>query len=179
MSVQRSPIPVNDHEAVVVLTRGMVALIDLEDAEVVGEHLWHAYQNRDGTWYARTNTPWRTRPASIRMHRLIMGLGPGREIQIDHIDGNGLNNRRSNLRESSSSQNNMNKRGHRGSTSGYKGVSLHRETGKWRAHIGVGGVGRWLPGLHHDEVAAARAYDQAAVELHGEFAMLNFPSEHQ
>lgn len=175
MSVKRSPIPVNDHEAVVVLTRGMVALIDLADAELVGRHLWHAYQNRDGAWYARTNTPWGTRPASIRMHRLIMGLGSGRDVHVDHIDGNGLNNRRSNLRPASPSENMMNRGAVRGSTSPLKGVSLHRETGKWRAHIAAGGSGRWLPGLYSDPVEAAHAYDSAARELHGEFAVLNFP----
>lgn len=178
MTPKRTPIPVNDHEAVVVLTRGMVALIDLEDAEVVGRHLWHAYQNRDGTWYARSSNPSGVRPASIRMHRLVMGMGAGRSRQVDHIDGYGLNNRKSNLRVVTNSQNMMNRGATRRGSSAFKGVSFDRCTGKWRAHIAIDGKGRWLPGLHDDEATAARLYDAAAIRLHGEFAVVNFPDEH-
>lgn len=174
MTVKRSPIPVNDHEAVVVLTRDMVALIDLEDADLVSRHLWHAYRNRGGTWYARTNTPWGSRPASIRMHRLIMGLGSGRDVHVDHIDGCGLNNRKSNLRPASPSENMMNRGPTKTVRSGFNGVHPHNQSGKWQAQIKSGTLRRSL-GLFSDPAEAASAYDAAAVELHGEFAVLNFP----
>lgn len=167
---KRSPIPVNDHEAIVVLTRSMVALVDLEDAELVGRHLWHAYRDRGGTWYARTNTPRGSRPASIRMHRLIMG---GEGAVVDHIDGNGLNNRKSNLRPASGSQNAANS-GSRSGTSQFKGVCWDKRNGLWEAKIHEGGRQVRL-GYFHDESEAASCYDAAALRIWGEFARLNFP----
>lgn len=177
MTVNRTPIPVSDTEAVVVLTRGKVALIDLEDATLVGAHTWHAYQNRDGSWYARANNPAGSRPASIRLHRVIMGLGPGRSPVVDHVNGDGLDNRKRNLRIASPSENGMNRGATRANASGYKGIYLHGQTGKWRPEIKAGEKRIRNLGLYHSPEDAAQAYDQAAIELHGEFAVLNFPAD--
>lgn len=98
-------------------------------------------------------------------------------MMIDHKNGNGLDNRRSNLRFCTNAQNQHNQRKW-GSRSGkplssrYKGVSWHRR-GHWRAKIQAQGKRRYL-GQFQSEEAAARAYDRAARELHGEFAVLNF-----
>jgi hypothetical protein len=95
----------------------------------------------------------------------------------DHINGDGLDNRRTNLRQATPTQNNANCgiRGH--NTSGYKGVSLRPDRGnRWRATIRIHGLQYFL-GLFDDVEDAARAYDAAALELFGDFARLNFPEE--
>ncbi len=92
----------------------------------------------------------------------------------DHIDGNGLNNRRSNLRPASNSQQVANQGVRSDNTSGYKGVTWREDRGKWEAKIQSGGKRRCL-GLFDDKIEAAKVYDHAALEAFGEFAVLNFP----
>jgi hypothetical protein len=91
---------------------------------------------------------------------------------LDHIDGNGINNRLENLREATSSQNAHNMRKSRRNTSGFKGVSKHKATGSWQANIALNGKQRFL-GLFDTAKAASEAYDAAAEKLHGEFARTN------
>ncbi len=105
----------------------------------------------------------------VKMHRLIMGEPLG--LYVDHIDGNGLNNQRENLRVCSASNNNKNMKKHvNGVTSRHKGV--HRERNKFRAAIRCN-YRRINLGVFPDEDSAARAYNRAALEYHGEFAKLN------
>lgn len=114
------------------------------------------------------------------MHRLILGLAPG---QVgDHRNGNGLDNRRENLRMATYSQNNQNARPSSKKASPFKGVSIrcNRFGGRykarpWAAEIHVDGRKIGL-GSFPDEVSAAKAYDVAAREHFGEFAKLNFPT---
>lgn len=103
------------------------------------------------------------------MHRLLMDAGKGQ--QIDHANGDGLDNRRANLRFCTSSQNNWNSKPK--GNSPYKGIS-QRASGKWYAMICRDRKHYWL-GMHDTPEEAARAYDEAAKRLHGEFARLNFP----
>lgn len=144
------------------LTRGMVALVDDADFDCLNQSKWHA-QKACGTWYAVHKGKHKT-----YMHRLILGLSKG-EIG-DHVDGNGLNNRRSNLRASTSSQNASNRiRPSSINTSGYRGVCFDKHRQKWQVQIKQYGkfhhVGRF------DDIAeAARAYDLAAKQMFGEFA---------
>lgn len=107
------------------------------------------------------------------MHKMIL---PG--VEVDHIDGNPLNNRRSNLRPATRTQNQRNRRKQRKPvTSRYKGVCLNRKTGKWIAYINPGGGKTIYLGSHRVEEDAARAYDEAARRHHGAFARLNFPED--
>jgi len=92
---------------------------------------------------------------------------------VDHIDHNGLNNRRSNLRLCTLAQNNRNMVSRTGSSK-YKGVCWHGGTKKWNAKIRLNRKCYHI-GLFTDEIAAAKAYDKKAKELHGQFACLNFP----
>ena len=103
----------------------------------------------------------------IYMHREIMGFPDG---EIDHRNGNKLDNRRCNLRICTSSQNKANTKRRRDNTSGYKGVVFHKASGKWMAKMA-----RKYLGLFTNVKAAAFAYDEAAFDAFGEFAVLNFP----
>ena len=108
------------------------------------------------------------------MHSAILESHKGSDI--DHIDGNGLNNQENNLRYSTHSQNMSNRGLDKNNKSGFKGVSWYQPSQKWQVKIAVQGKQKHL-GYYSDIEEAARAYDAAAKELHGEFAWLNFPDE--
>ena len=105
----------------------------------------------------------------VAMHNIIMK--PSEGFIVDHINGNGLDNRRSNLRIVTRQQNTFNSV-HKGGTSKYKGVALDKESGLWRAYIAKDGKRTWL-GRFPDELSAAIAYDKAAKDMFGEYAKLN------
>jgi hypothetical protein len=107
----------------------------------------------------------------VRLHRLIMDAPDG--VLVDHINGDGLDNRRANLRLATHSQNQWNKRKMENTTSRFVGVSFRENRGKWTAYIGVAGKRIWL-GNFDSEIEAARVYDEAAKKYRGEFARLNF-----
>jgi len=103
-------------------------------------------------------------------------MGPPTHLVVDHIDRDGLNNRKSNLRLCTNAENirNAGKRGK--GFSKYKGVSRHTRGKKWTAVIQLNKKTYFL-GYFENEIDAARAYDKKAKELHGQFACLNFPPE--
>lgn len=145
-------------------------IFDQADADVVLAHTWCVMPGSSGVLYAITA---RQRPDGrsgwVSMHRLLMGV-PG----IDHINHDGLDNRRVNLRRVNQRQNGANERPRRGGTSAYKGVSWDRAARRWRAQIQDGSRKRNL-GRFDSEEAAARAYDHAALTMRGEYACINFP----
>lgn len=156
------------------LTKGMVALVDNEDYPYLAKLNWFA-QSNGLQWYARRNSQYINKKRHIvHMHRVIMEAPPW--MLVDHLDGNGLNNTRENLRLCTHQGNSRNGRKRNINTSGYKGVSWHKVTQKWMARIGVDGRSIHL-GLHDTATEAALAYDVAALKYHGEFACVNFGSQ--
>lgn len=155
------------------LTQGKVAIVDESDYSVVSQHKWYADGpfGTYGTYYAVTKVK---RHTKVYLHRLILGAHP--HWNVDHINCDGLDNRRCNLRPCSQSENIQNARKHRDSLSAYKGVSRDWESRRWRAVIKKNGRSFHL-GRFVKEEEAARAYDEAALRLFGEFARLNFPAE--
>lgn len=151
------------------LSRGQVALIDDADWELIKDYSWFAVKPHK-VYYAVGHKPMINGiRKKIKMHRLIMNAPPGQ--QVDHINGNGLDNRRENLRLATKSQNQWNRHNACG-TSKYKGVCWATSQGQWKASIRKFGK-RVNLGFFDDEVDAARAYDAAAKELFGDFANLN------
>jgi hypothetical protein len=144
------------------LTRGQVAIISSEDAVLAGTRNWYATPV-GCRLYAVTNGSGGER---IYLHRLLMGC-PADEV--DHANGDSLDNRRVNLRLATHAENNRNKGLQKNNTSGYKGVSLRSDTGRWAAYIMAGGKRRSL-GCFDTPEAARDAYVAAAIELHKEFA---------
>ncbi len=147
---------------------GHVALIDDADAHIAECRRW-SVSVRPLANYAMANIGGRVQT----MHTYLLG-NPDRDI--DHINGNGLDNRRSNLRLATESQNMANRGKQRNNTSGFKGVHWSQKHGKWKAEICCNRHRQHL-GLFIDPVEAAHAYDSKARELFGEFARLNFPRE--
>lgn len=146
------------------LTRGQFAIVDDADYSELSQYKWTAIWDRTGNrWYAARTE----KRKSVRMHQRIMG-----GLWIDHINGNGLDNRRENLRFCDRKQNQWNSKKRKG-TSQYKGVNLDKKAGKWRAQIKYNNRKIWL-GRHDKEEDAALAYDSAARRLFGEFARPNF-----
>ena len=152
------------------LTQGKVALVDDGDFEWLSKFKWHALK-RGNVFYAGRSSPRDNgKKRMIIMHREILGLKPG-DPGVDHRDGNGLNNRRENLRRATKSQNAMNQQKTRG-TSRFKGVRWHKDCKKWTAEIKFDGKKKHL-GLFNTEEEAAKAYNRKAEELFGEYANLN------
>ncbi len=108
------------------------------------------------------------------MHREILGLDHGDRRQVDHINGDGLDNRKENLRICDTSKNVINRSIGKINTSGYKGVNWRKKSKKWVARIGFNNKRIYLGDFNNKE-DAARAYDTAALKYYGEFAKLNFP----
>ncbi|MDZ7906185.1 MAG: AP2/ERF family transcription factor [Cypionkella sp.] len=109
---------------------------------------------------------------TLLMHRVIANTPD--DMVTDHKDGNGLNNRRANLRDATLSQNAQNSLlAMVYNVSGYKGVSFRKEINKWQAYINMNGNRKYL-GTFTSQVDAAKAYDCAAIALHGAFANINF-----
>ena len=138
-----------------------VALIDDEDYELVSQHKWRLHSCGINS-YARTFLNGK----KPMMHRLILAPPPG--MDIDHVNHNGLNNKRCNIRICTRTQNQANSKPRKG-TSKYKGVSWSNTEKKWRAFIRMNGKGRTI-GRFDSELKAAKAYKKAAIEYFGEFA---------
>lgn len=150
------------------LTQGRFALIDDEDYELIAKHKWYAVNYHDH-YYAVMEI----KGKQIKMHRLI--LNAPNNTDIDHIDGDGLNNQKSNLRLCTASQNAMNAKKCVDGKSKYKGVWICKEGKKIRIRAGIRINFKLINlGSFNTETQAAKAYDEAAKIHFGEFANLNF-----
>lgn len=152
------------------LTRDRFAAVSDCDFKKVKNRKWHAVKTKEGKWYAGSNSGRGGASKFVAMHRVLAGAKKGQTV--DHKDGNGLNNRRSNLRICTRSQNCANAIIPKHNKSGFKGVSFHKQAGKWRASIKIKGKKIAL-GLFDSKLSAAVAYDQAAIEIFGEFSKTN------
>ncbi len=143
---------------------GGATLVDSDLFNSLSKRKWCACE-KNGAEYVR---------CSQFLHRVVINAGKG--THVDHRNGNGFDNRRSNLRSCNHQQNQWNSRSRAGSASRFKGV-CRTTYGPRQAFIRYGGKKHYL-GVFDTEEAAARAYDAKAREHHGEFARLNFPEEH-
>lgn len=152
------------------LGRGYTAIIDTDDVDRVRGIRWTAVKSGRRVYACSNTTVYKG-----MLHRLIANAPDG--VDVDHWDGDGLNDRQSNLRIATRSQNMVNVPLRTNNQSGYVGVSWHRDARKWRSAIKHDDRQIHL-GLFASKEEAARAYDVKAWELFGEFARLNFPDEH-
>lgn len=145
---------------------------DVEDTELVDQFSWHVRPDHR-TFYAAASVSARLAleyGEYVYMHQVIMGEGPGR---ICHLNGDGLDNRRVNLRRLTQAEILAGRRGERNASSRYKGVTWDRERRKWLAQFRGKKLGRF-----RDEQEAARAFDDAAYAHWGRLAYLNFPERY-
>lgn len=159
------------------LSKGLFAIVDDEDYEAVLEFKWSAHSAAHTAYAVRQL---RTPGGANRHEALHTWLT--RWALVDHINGDGLDNRRANLREATPRQNQANRRKSSVSGQPFKGTR-ELPSGRWQAYIrdprkrpdADGKVGKRAVGTFASAEHAARAYDDAAREIHGEFAALNFP----
>lgn len=148
------------------LTKGQVAIANADDLELLSKFNWCC-----SSGYAVTNIQLLNgKRKLLQMHRLL--LNPPEDLQIDHIDGNRLNNCRENLRICSHAENQRNRSRNSTNTSGFKGVSWDKQRERFRASIKFNDKQKHL-GYFDDPQEAAAAYDAAAIELHKDFACTN------
>lgn len=147
------------------LPNGRFAIVDDEDYERLMLHKWFCSGG-----YAARKIRKGLKITEEKMHRVIVDALDG--VEVDHVNGDKLDNRRGNLRVCTHEQNMANRRKHRNNTSGYTGVVWLKDQRCWRAEIKVGGRKRYL-GRFDNAEDAAKAYDAAALQLKGEFARIN------
>lgn len=159
------------------LSQGLYATVDDEDFPLINRYSWSArWDHAAGLFYAVTNVrKLDGKKTLVSMHHLVMLSKP--RTLVDHKNHDTLDNRRSNLRIASHLQNVANSRIGSNNTSGYKGVTYRGRSRKWAARVRSKGKEFYL-GLFHSPIEAAKAYNEKAKSLFGEFAFLNpLPNE--
>ena len=153
------------------LTQGKFAIVDDADFEWLNQRKWQCDSGPYSNYATqRIKADGKGRHGNCLMHRLILKPSPG--LECDHINSDGLDNRRCNLRLCTRTQNQWNRRKHMAASSIHKGVYWHKRTRKWVARITVNGERLWL-GEFDDETDAAAIYDAAARKHFGDFARPN------
>lgn len=151
------------------LTHGKTTIVDDENFEELSKYKWYAYKSRHTFYAVRMFLDVDGKRRQLFMHRIILSSPKG--MITDHVNRNGLDNQKSNLRMCSIRENASNQEKRNGCSSKYKGVYKHK-CGKWGAQIKHNGVQIRL-GLYVNEEDAARAYDKKAKELAKNFAYIN------
>lgn len=149
------------------LTQNKLAIVDDEDYERLNQYKWHY----DSGYAVRQIRIKNGRQTKVKMHWDVIGK-PGPRFEVDHIDRNGLNNKKDNLRICSHAENSLNKTIHKDNSSGYKGVSWCKREEKWAAQIMFSGKKIHL-GYFLNKKDAAIAYDEASKVCHGNFGNRN------
>lgn len=153
------------------LSQNQITVVDADLFEDLNKYKWYADHDCNTFYARRTYKNKEGKICRTRMHRLIMGVTDP-TILVDHINGNGLDNRRSNLRIVNRAQNCYNRTVNKGSTSKYKGVHWDKSRNKWRAKLQLNGKCIHI-GYYDSEKEAAVEYNKMAVRRFGDFARLN------
>lgn len=155
------------------LTQGLVAKVDDDDYEELSKYKWYAVGHKGQEYAARCGK--RNETHHIRMHRVLLHAPNG--LQVDHINGDRLDNRKSNLRLATQAENSRNRcKFPKPALSRYKGVTYHKRDKVWQASIKVSGKQIYI-GSFCTEKEAAAAYNEAALRYHGPYARLNVIKE--
>ena len=163
-------IPIKRHPHILIM-------VDDEDYEKLKDYTWRINKNREMVYAVRPVTKSeqlaKNYPASIKIHREIMGIADNKKLLVDHEDHNGLNNQKKNLRVCDGHQNQGNRRKLKtNTTSKYKGVFYNSTYSHWVAHIKQNGKRTILARLGNEQDCALE-YNKEAVKRFGEFAYLN------
>ena len=163
----------NDMAKEIILNKGMRAIVDDEDFDrVTNKGKW--YINNTGHvrmgLYMGTRSNGKIILKNLQLHRFIIDAPDG--MEVDHINGNALDNRKQNLRVCTKSQNMMNRGAQKNNTSGFKGVYWNARKDKWMVTIGLNSKYIFI-GYFSCKIEAAQAYNKAALKYHGEFAKIN------
>lgn len=176
----RSKLPANTYRYIdkstieLELTQDQTCLIDAYDYDLVKEYRWFYNKPKNSnSGYVLTNIRIDGKQKILKMHRLLMSF-PDKSLDIDHINRNGCDNRRCNLRICTHQENQMNTSKQKNNKSNYKGVYFHKRDKKYISSIRFNKKLIHL-GYFEDPIEAAKAYDKKAKELFKEFAVLNFP----
>lgn len=164
--MKEKPIRIEADVAYIPLTKGYEAVIDSSDVGLAQGHSWYAAKCRDSVYAATTLYPGEGKKERLYLHSLI--LDPPENFRVSHINSDGLNNRRQNLRVASREEIAQGRRIRKASQSGFKSVTWDKAVKKWRAKIGVKGKTINLGSFDSPE-AAHEAYKIASAKYHGDF----------
>lgn len=161
------PIKIEGDVAYVTLTKGYISLVDAKVVPLISNWSWRASVSR-GKVYASRRGLELNKVKEIKLHRFLLNFPT---LEVDHINGNSLDNRLENLRLVTKEQNAQNKKLSKNSKSGYKGVSPHKSSGKWQAQIRAFGKLKYL-GVFNQPEEAHLAYVKASEKYHGNYGKL-------
>ncbi len=153
------------------ITANLIVIVDSQDLHLLSDFRWDIQKAGKTFYLARKEKTGFRKYRKVYLHRMI--ANPPIGYEVDHINRNGLDNTRDNLRVVTHRENMKNMRQHSDSNSRFRGVYLFKPTGKWQAQI-CNDHKRFHLGYFDSEIEAAKEYDRAAIRLHGEFANLNF-----
>lgn len=145
-------------------------MVDDEDYDYLNQFNWTVYLDYK-KFYAHRNV----KKKIYKMHRVILNIFD-KNISVDHIDGDGLNNQKANLRACTQQQNSRNRSKQRNNSSGFKGVTWHKGDKKWQAQVLINRKMKYLGSFSSAE-EAAKVYDEFVIKTFKEFAITNFPKE--